>query len=65
MPGAVVLSTRVCKESIAPVFAIPERIEDEMDRLVMARGSHVTEDAMGTAAPSVDRGVFVFATKKT
>jgi hypothetical protein len=62
VPGADVLSTCVCKESIAPVFAVPERIEDEMDCLVMAGGSHVTEDAMGTAAPSVDRGVVVFAT---
>ena len=65
MPGANVLSTCVCKESIAPVFAVPERIEDEMDSLVVAGGSHVTEGAMGTTAPSVGRGVFVFATEKT
>ena len=65
MPGANVLSTCVCKESIAPVFPFPECIEDEMDSLVMAGGSHVTEDAMGTSAPGVDRGVFVFATEKT
>ena len=64
MQGTVVLGTSVSKQLVAPVFSVPDRIENEVDNLVMASSGHVTKDPVRAPAAGVDRGVIVFSAEE-